>query len=226
MTEVAQMLSLPKSNVSRLLRSMRSVGLLDSARDGRGYSPGIMLLGFGEVASAGGSLGMRAHAAVTRLSEMSGHAGFVSARVGVYMVGLTHHAGRNPLQFGVFLGGQRLHIDACATGRALLATMSDDAVRELLGGQVSRATAQSPATMDELLERVALVRERGYAESHHEAGRGVGALAVAVRDERTSEVLSFCITFPEATVDAAELQSLADELLKARADIMRIPNER
>ena len=226
MTEVAQMLSLPKSNVSRLLRSMRSVGLLDSARDGRGYSPGIMLLGFGEVASAGGSLGMRAHAAVTRLSEMSGHAGFVSARVGVYMVGLTHHAGRNPLQVGVFLGGQRLHIDACATGRALLATMSDDAVRELLGGQVSRATAQSPATMDELLERVALVRERGYAESHHEAGRGVGALAVAVRDERTSEVLSFCITFPEATVDAAELQSLADELLKARADIMRIPNER
>jgi DNA-binding IclR family transcriptional regulator len=80
---------------------------------------------------------------------MSGHAGFVSARVGQYMVGLTHHAGRNPLQVGVFLGGQRLHIDACATGRALLATMSDDAVRELLGGQVSRATAQAPATMDE-----------------------------------------------------------------------------
>jgi DNA-binding IclR family transcriptional regulator len=144
-TEVAQMLSLPKSNVSRLLRSMRDVGLLDSARDGRGYSPGVMLLGFGEVASAGRSLGMRAHAAVTRLSEMSGHAGFVSARVGQYMVGLTHHAGRNPLQVGVFLGGQRLHVDACATGRALLATMSDDAVRELLGGQVSRATAQAPA---------------------------------------------------------------------------------
>lgn len=225
-TEVAQMLSLPKSNVSRLLRSMRDVGLLDSARDGRGYSPGVMLLGFGEVASAGRSLGMRAHAAVTRLSEMSGHAGFVSARVGQYMVGLTHHAGRNPLQVGVFLGGQRLHIDACATGRALLATMSDDAVRELLGGQVSRATAQSPATMDELLARIAQVRARGFAESHHEAGRGVGALAVAVRDERTAEVLSFCITYPESTVDAAELQSLAGQLLQARSDIMRNPNER
>lgn len=220
------MLSLPKSNVSRLLRAMRSVGLLDSARDGRGYSPGVMLLGFGEVASAGRSLGMRAHAAVTRLSEMSGHAGFVSARVGNFMVGLTHHAGHNPLQVGVFLGGQRLHIDACATGRALLATMNDDAVRELLGGQVSRATARSPATMDELLERVARVRESGYAESHDEAARGVGALAVAVQDERTGEVLSFCITFPESTVDAAERQSLANELLKARADIMRNPNER
>ena len=31
-TEVAQMLSLPKSNVSRLLRSMRDVGLLERIR--------------------------------------------------------------------------------------------------------------------------------------------------------------------------------------------------
>ena len=223
MTEVAHKLSLPKSNVSRLLRSMRDVGLLDSARDGRGYSPGLMLVGFGEVAGAGQTLGVRAHAAVSRLSEQSGHAGFVSALVGRKMVGLTHHAGRNPLQVGVALGDQKLFVDACATGRALLATMGDDAVRELLGGEVSRATAQSPATMEELFERLALVRQRGYAESHNEAGKGVGAIAVAVRDERTAEVLSFCITFPEATVDATEVGFLATGLLQARADIMRTP---
>ena len=223
MTEVAHKLSLPKSNVSRLLRSMRDVGLLDSARDGRGYSPGLMLVGFGEVAGAGQTLGLRAHAAVSRLSEQSGHAGFVSALVGRKMVGLTHHAGRNPLQVGVALGDQKLFVDACATGRALLATMGDDAVRELLGGEVSRATAQSPATMEELFERLALVRQRGYAESHNEAGKGVGAIAVAVRDERTAEVLSFCITFPEATVDATEVGFLATGLLQARADIMRTP---
>ena len=223
MTEVAHKLSLPKSNVSRLLRSMRSVGLLDSARDGRGYSPGLMLVGFGEVAGAGHTLGVRAHAAVAGLSEQSGHAGFVSTLVGRHMVGLTHHAGRNPLQVGVALGDQKLHVDACATGRALLASMPDDAVRELLGGQVSRATAQSPATLDELFERLALVREHGYAESHNEAGKGEGAIAVAVRDERTAEVLSFCITFPEATVDATEVRFLAAGLLQARADIMRTP---
>jgi DNA-binding IclR family transcriptional regulator len=80
--------------------------------------------------------------------------------------------------------------------------------------------------MQELLERLALVRERGYAESHSEAGRGVGALAVAVRDDRTAEVLSFCITFPESTVEPAELQSLTQALLKAKSDIMRTPYER
>ena len=223
-TEVAQKLNLPKSNVSRLLRAMRGVGLLDSARDGRGYSPGVMLVGLGQLAGAGHTLGVRAHAAVSRVSEHCGHAGFVSARVGRRMVGLTHHAGRNPLQVGVFQGGTPLYVDACATGRALLATMTDDAVRELLGSQVSCATAQSPLTMGALFERLAQVRERGYAESHNEAGKGIGALAVAVRDERTDEVLSFCITYPEATVDAAELRSITGALLQARSDIMRRPH--
>lgn len=220
-TEVAQILNLPKSNMSRLLRAMREAGFLDSARDGRGYSPGIMLVGLGEVAGAGHTLGVRAHAAVSQVSDRCGHAGFVSARVGRRMVGLTHHAGRNPLQVGVFMGGQPLFVDACATGRALLSTMTDEAVRQLLDDHVSHATPQSPASMDELFRRLALVRERGYDESHDEAGKGIGAVAVSVTDERTNEVLSFCITYPEATVDAAELHSLTADLLQARSEIMR-----
>jgi len=222
-TEVAQRLSLPKSNVSRLLRAMRDAGLLDSARDGRGYSPGVMLVGLGELARLGHTLGARAHAAVSRVSDQCGHAGFVSARVGRRMVGLTHHAGRNPLQVGVFMGGSPLYVDACATGRALLATMPDAAVRHVLDAQVSQATPQSPATIDELFARLAVVRQRGYAESHDEAGKGIGAVAVAVHDERTDEVLSFCITYPEATVDAAELRTITQALLQARSDIMRTP---
>lgn len=225
-TEVAQRLGLPKSNVSRLLRSMRDVGLLDSARDGRGYCPGVMLLGFGQVAGAGHSLGVRADAAVAAISQASGHAAFVSARVGRQMVGLTHHAGRHPLQVGVALGGNPLPIDACATGRAWLATLTDEAIGELIGGAVSRPNPQAPASLPELLARVARVRECGFAESHNEAGKGVGAIAVAVHEARTGEVLSFCVTFPEATVDQAERQQLTDALLKARSDIMRSRNER
>lgn len=221
-TEIAQRLSMPKSNVSRLLRSMREAGLLDRANDGRAYCPGLMLLGLGQIANAGRSLGVRANAAIKRLTEQSGHSGFVSARVGVYMVGLTHHLGRNPLQVGLTLG-HRLPIDACATGRALLATMPDEQVLALLDGQVSRATPQSPASMEELLERVGTVRRCGYAESHSEAGKGVGAVAVSVEDAVTEEVLSLCLTFPEATVDPAERRELIGHLLQARADIARNP---
>lgn len=219
-TEIAQRLSLPKSNVSRLLRSMMNAGLLDRAGDGRAYCLGLMLLGFGQIAGAGGSLGARANAAIKRLTGQSGHSGFVSTRVGLSMVGLTHHLGSNSLQVGLTLG-HRLPIDACATGRALLATMPDHQISALLGGQVSGATPQSPATMQELLERIEAVRDCGYAESHSEAGKGVGAVAVAVADAITNEVLSMCVTFPEATVDQVERQELVWQLLQARSAISR-----
>jgi DNA-binding IclR family transcriptional regulator len=134
------------------------------------------------------------------------------------MVGLVHHLGHNPLQVGVPLGG-RLAVDACATGRSMLAEMGDDDVRALLGGRVSRATPQSPATFDELLQRLALVRRQGWAESQDEAGKGVGALAVAVRDARTGERLSLCMTYPMAVLDPQERAQAIEILLQARAEL-------
>ncbi|MDE2394272.1 MAG: IclR family transcriptional regulator [Burkholderiales bacterium] len=217
-TEAAQRLGLPKSNVSRLLRAMREVGLLDAGVEGRGYRPGVMLVGFGQIAQSGHSLGARANAAARRLSEVTGHSGFASARIGREMVGLVHHVGTNTLQVGMTLG-QRFPIDASATGRALLAGWSRERVTELLQGEVSRIRPHSPQTMDELFERLARVRAQGWSESREEAGKGVGALAVAVREPRTGEELSVCITFPVATVDAAEHAQLVALLLQARSEI-------
>ncbi|MEK7346425.1 MAG: IclR family transcriptional regulator [Pseudomonadota bacterium] len=219
-TEVAQRLSWPKSNVSRLLKSMMEVGLLDKAAEGRGYSPGIMLLGLGQVAAAGMTWGVRADSAIAQLSASTGHSGFVSAREGTAMVGLTQHMGSNVLQVGLSLG-TRLPVDACATGRSLLALMADEEVRELLRNQVSKVSPQSPASIDDLLARLKVVREKGYAESHDEAGKGVGAIAVALPNATGPDPISICLTFPWATVDAHERSQLIEQLLQTKASLYR-----
>lgn len=219
-TDVSQLLKLPKSNVSRLLRSMREVGLLDSAPDSRGYRPGVMLLELGQAFRAGHGLVARASDAVRAICDAVGHTGYVSVRKGTDMLGLSHHAGRNLLQVGVPLG-RRLPVDACATGRSLLALMDDDEVRSLLDGKVSRFAPNAPSSFRDLQRRLASVREQGYAESNEEAGKGVGALAVGVRDAHSGETLSLCVTFPIATVEAAERARLVEHLLRARQDIMR-----
>lgn len=218
LTQATQLLGLPKSNLSRLLRGMRDAGLLESAAPARGYRLGALLHQLGGPGTGAQSLGARASAAVRRLCDRLGYTGYVSALRGTDMVGLVHHLGHNPLQVGVPLGG-RLAADACATGRSLLAEMGDDEVRALLGGRVSRATSQSPATFEELLQRLALVRRQGWAESRDEAGKGVGALAVAVRDTRTGERLSLCMTYPLAVLDPQERAQAIDMLLQARAEL-------
>ena len=218
LTQATQLLGLPKSNLSRLLRGMRDAGLLESAAPARGYRLGALLHQLGGSGVDAQSLGARASAAVRRLCDRLGYTGYVSALRGADMVGLVHHLGHNPLQVGVPLGG-RLAVDACATGRSMLAEMGDDDVRALLGGRVSRATPQSPATFDDLLQRLALVRRQGWAESQDEAGKGVGALAVAVRDARTGERLSLCMTYPMAVLDPQERAQAIEMLLQARAEL-------
>ncbi len=219
-TEVSLRLSLPKSNASRLLKSMMEAGLLDKAAEGRGYSLGVMLLGLGQVAAAGVSWGIRANTAIQQLSAMTGHTGFVSAREGAWMVGLTQHTGSNVLQVGLMLG-TRLPVDACATGRSLLALMTDEQVRDLLGNRVSLFSPQSPTSMDDLFSRLALVRQQGFAQSHDEAGKGVGALAVALPDAAGADAISICLTFPDATVDPHERQELIDKMFQTKANLYR-----
>jgi DNA-binding IclR family transcriptional regulator len=218
LTQATQLLGLPKSNLSRLLRGMLDAGLLESAAPARGYRLGALVHQLAGPGAGAQSLGARASAAVRRLCDRLGYTGYVSALRGADMVGLVHHLGHNPLQVGVPLGG-RLAVDACATGRSLLAEMGDDEVRALLGGRVSRAGPQSPATFDELLQRLALVRRQGWAESRDEAGKGVGALAVAVRDARTGERLSLCMTYPMAVLDPQERAQAIEMLMQARAEL-------
>jgi DNA-binding IclR family transcriptional regulator len=149
-----------------------------------------------------------------------GYSGYVSVLVGTHMVGLAHHVGGNTQQVGVPLGG-RLPVDACATGRALLATMGDGEVRQLLGGRVSLAAPQSPRDFDELLSRLRQIREQGFAESQHEALPGAGAVAVAVADPQTGERLSLCLTYPLLALGPADRKRAIELLLQERRNLMR-----
>ena len=219
-TEVATWLGLPKSNVSRLLRAMHEAGMLDAAGRGRGYRLGEWLQDLGQMATQTQTFHARASAAARRVSEQMGHSGYVSVLVGTHMVGLAHHVGGNAQQVGVPLGA-RLPVDACATGRAMLATMSDTEVRQLLGGRVSLAAAQSPRDFDDLIARLQQTREQGFAQSQHEASPGGGALAVAVADPQTGERLCLCLTYPIEAMSPAERKQAIELLLQERRNLTR-----
>jgi DNA-binding IclR family transcriptional regulator len=217
-TQVSEQLGLHKSTLSRLLRAMRDAGFLEQAEGSRGYGRGGLWHEMAVATRGSESFDTRASAAVRRLADALGHSGFVSVRSGTSMIGVVHHLGTNPIQVSAPIGVP-LPIDACATGRAMLAEMSDAQVRELLGNEVSRASPQSPASMDELLQRLARVRTLGYAESADEVGTGVGALAVAVRDPDSGREAALCVTYATTLVPAEERAHALQLLLQARAQV-------
>jgi DNA-binding IclR family transcriptional regulator len=76
--------------------------------------------------------------------------------------------------------GQAMPANCTSTGKALLATLPEQAVRGLFPGeQLETLTSNSIATRTELECELAAVRRRGYATSSEESEEGVASVAVA-----------------------------------------------
>lgn len=221
-TDVVALRGSPKSSTSRLLRAMRDAGLLETVGASKRYRPGALLYGVGKLSVSSTSLLGRADEVVARVVEEVGHSGYVSVLDGPEVIGVTYHPGRHVLRVATSIG-RRLVAPASATGRSLLARFPDDEVRARFRDGFPVPSPTAPQDMDDLLRRLADVRARGYAESNDESNRGVGALAVAVGDPRSGEAVSLCITYPAATITAAERDTVLAGLLggaRAITDLM------
>lgn len=223
-TDLVGRLGWPKSNASRLLRAMRDAGLLETVGDSKRYRPGLLLVDVARAYRRSSSLIDRADAVVAEVSAACGHTGYVTLRAGLEVTAVTDHQGSNALRVSSTIG-RRLPAFASATGRSLLARLPDMEVRRLYAAGFEPPSPNAPQDIADLLRRLAEVRRRGYATSHDEANRGVGAIAVAVAEPETAELVSLCISYPAATTDATERRTIARALLEGAARIGAITGD-
>lgn len=224
-TDLVVRLGMPKSNASRLLRSMRDVGMLETVGGTKRYRPSVLLVEVGRAYVRSSTLIERADAVVAEVVAACGHTGYVTIRDGAWVSAVTDHPGSNALRVASTIG-RRLPAAASATGRSLLARLSDAEVRALHPHGLEPPSPSAPQTVDELIGRLAAVRRDGFALSHDEATRGVDGVAVAVADPATGEEVSLCVVFPAAVTDAGERRSIAEALMRGAAGIARIIGDR
>lgn len=208
-TEVTARLDMPKANASRLLKAMRDAGMLETIGDTRRHRPGRMMLDL--AAAFRNSLGVidRAGEVVAEVTRRFGHTGYVSLREGREVTAVADFPGTNDLRV-VSNIGRRLNAHASATGRTLLARLTDAEVRALYAG---RPEAEG------LIARLGRVRADGFALSSQESTPGVDAIAIAVADPATEEAVSLCIVYPHAVVDDAGRDVMLAALAEGAARI-------
>lgn len=224
-TDLVRRLGMPKSNASRLLRSMRDAGLLETVGDSKRFRPSLMLLNLGRSYRLSSTLIARADAVVQRVSRDCGHTGYVSKRDGGQIVGVTDHPGTNALRV-VGTVGRLLPAFASATGRSLLARLDNAEVAKIYPKGLPEApSARAPQSMTELYARLDQVRANGISISIDEASRGVLAIAVAVGDGQTGEEVSLCIVCPLTITDDDEQNTIARALMAGAAEIAALEND-
>ena len=173
LTEIAKATGVSKSAAHSLIRTLVDWGYLRELADRPRYQLGARLLRLGEVALRQIPVGELARPILIHLSDQLG----VTSRVAVadhdQPVFIERVDGPGMVRFQTPIGVRELP-HASAAGKAILAHLTDEQVREVFArlGMPSR-TRYTITTPDALVENLHLVRQRGFALDDEEDSDGV-----------------------------------------------------
>jgi len=213
--EVSRQMNLSRSTVHRMLTTLAHHGFVVQDGFSRGYAPGPALVDIGLAVVHLMDIRQTARPGLEALRGATGetvHLAVMRDREVLYLDGLESE---RLVRAGQRIG-QTLPAYATAAGKALLAEMSDDAVRAMYPEpDLPPVTARSLRTRAALLEALSTVREVGYAVNHGESEDDISALAGVVRDRRGRPRASLVVTAPRSRADDDWLRRVRDATLEA-----------
>jgi IclR family transcriptional regulator, KDG regulon repressor len=193
--EVCRELGMPKSTVSRLLKTMSEYGLLERGGQDLGYSAGRRALMLADLYLTDRSLLDLIDVATDTLIAEFQFAAYSAILSGPDLIILRVKHGTYPLRLVQDLG-TRMPAYSTAIGRALLARKSDDDALALI-----EQRAEGPLDQAVTLKELAKVRKLGVASTSSAVIPGIAALGVAISNPSKDEMLGFSISFPAMAAD-------------------------
>ncbi len=193
--ELAREIGRDKSIVSRQLRPLVELGLVERGEDGR-HRLGWRL--FTLAARAGDQrLLLLAPPVMHRLSAVTGERVHLSVLRGGEVLTILSEGSRQVIQ-AVGWVGRSAPIHCTAAGRALLFDQSDDDVRRLFDGGPPQGTSgpRAPRSAEELLRRLHEARACGFALADGELNLELVAAGAPVRDFRGRIVAALNVSAP------------------------------
>jgi DNA-binding IclR family transcriptional regulator len=206
-SELARRLGLPKSSIANICGALADAGLV--RRIGTGFALGRRLAELGGAYLASVDQVQEFYEASRRLRAGSEETVQFAVLDGLEVTYLARHDGRQPVQLTSGIG-RRLPAFSTATGKAALASLSEEDLARRLGDltMLPRVTRKAHATVDELRADLEEIRRRGYA----------------IDDEQTMEgVVCYGVMVPSRQPGGDGPCAASITLLKVRATAERVP---
>jgi IclR family acetate operon transcriptional repressor len=173
LTDLARALGTSKSSTLALARTLASSGYLRDARPGPRYGLGPALIRMGDIARQQLPLRDLCRPLLEELAEVTKMTSRVAIFDDGYPVFIERVDGPGSVRFHAPLGQREIPY-ASAAGKAMLATMSEQAVRELCAQTgLPPRTAHTITDIDSLLDNLAVSRGSGFAVDDEEDAEGI-----------------------------------------------------
>lgn len=209
LSQLATTCQLPLATIHRLVRTLVHLGFMRQ-EPSRQYSLGPRLMRLAD--SSTKRLETLARPYMANVVEAFGESVNLAVLDGDEVVYVAQVQPSNNFMRMFTEVGRRVKPHTTAVGKAILASVPDEAVVDLLKRSgMARYTERTITTPEEFLADLARVRERGYALDEGEQELGVRCVAVAVPDAPRSMALSI----------SGPLPRMADDVVAAAALILR-----
>jgi DNA-binding IclR family transcriptional regulator len=219
LADLSKAVRLHNSTTFHLVKTMAQLGYVSQVRDSKRYRIGTKLFTLAAGALDENALLALATPVLETLTRETGEAAHFAIRAGNDIVVIARTVGAGMLQIVDRTGAQR-PAHATALGKVLLAPLSNDQIRQLLGPEpIRRFTAKTIVEPDALLREIDAVRRDGIAYDDGEFDAEIRCVAVPVYDFAGRVAGAVGIS---GAVWRLSLQSLQDKARQVREAAQRL----
>lgn len=179
MTQISEMVGINKSTVHRLLATLEGKRFVERDAVTGVYRPGIRLLQMAFLTLDQNNLRRLAAPFLHTLCELYRENVNLSVLDDTDVVYLDVIESTQRVKLAA-APGQRLPAYCTASGKAILAFLPEDKVREILAHGMQKHTQNTYTSIEAFFEDISCTREQGYAISEQEFEDGINAIAAPI----------------------------------------------
>ncbi len=213
-SEIAARLSLDRGNTHRILKVLKARGYISQDSESKRYRPTAQLVGVAGAILRDLDIRSAAQKACDLLVAAIGESVHVAQVTSDGIVYVLHRRGPHRVSVNTDVG-DRAPLHATATGKAVLAFLPEDRVRELVAEPFTQFTSRTHATLDDLLRDLATVRRRGFAVDDEELNPDVRCVAAPVFDINGEVFGSVGVSGPTQRIGVNQVVTIAGRVVEA-----------
>jgi DNA-binding IclR family transcriptional regulator len=181
---------LTRPTVYRLLAALQAAGLVEQDERGR-WHLGTECYVLGTLAAPRFNLEQLAKESLARIAEATGESAFLSVRRGQETVCLARHEGTYPIRTHALQAGDRLPLGIASAGLALLASLPDPEVDDVLTRLAPIAKRRYPRFSSKVIQQlVAEARSTANCPKNYRHSSGRGPMVVAKHSSKALSALN------------------------------------
>lgn len=197
-TELAKAMDMGKSSVHRILDTLLHYGYVAKSDEGSRYRLGWGLYTIGQRVPQQNQLFNLDSAYIVELGRKTGETVNIGVRDRNQTIIISKIQSANVgFRFDI-QAGEHESLHATALGKILLSEKTDQEVYAILGRDTRfhRFTDNTIQTVDELIDHLATIREKGYAMDNQEFAMGLVCIAMPIRDYTGKIIAAISVTSP------------------------------